>query len=36
MMPIIQIISFLHEIETDKNAAGSRQERVRERAREMD
>jgi hypothetical protein len=34
MMPVIQIISFLYEIETGKNEVGNKQEREKERARE--
>jgi hypothetical protein len=34
MMLLVQIISFLYEIETGKNRAGSRRERGRKRDRE--
>jgi hypothetical protein len=36
MIPMVQIISFLYEIETGKNRMGSRQEREKERQRETD
>ncbi len=36
MMPIVQIISFLSEIETGKNGVGNKQEREKERARVTD
>jgi hypothetical protein len=36
MMPMVQIIFFLCEIETGKNGVGNKQEREKERARETD
>jgi hypothetical protein len=36
MMPVVQIIYFLCEIETGKNGVGNMQEREKERARETD
>jgi hypothetical protein len=36
IMPVVQIISFLCEIETGKKGVGNKQERAKERGRETD
>jgi hypothetical protein len=36
MMPVVQLLSFLCEIETGKKGVGNKQEREKERGRETD